>query len=305
MIIQVDSSHGSVLAETLYNGVGVAEDEAQNNSTTPRSARGPPNAIPAQQSNVSYASLEEARKHAGSKCEYHMNKLRERGSAIGAEIPTEAYTDMHHTDECLSPHNQYLACTIFPGGMEAVISMHAIRNNAARNTAWTHAKNVMRRIIEQRALNETTIKLNEESDKQTTEVVQQIIENTTLDAGGPLQQRNGNVHRHSSITEKESSAEKHAHGVVHRAVEEARNAADAEDAGAQEVPDAVYDLNGAFYRLKLGRKVINNVTRLRRQWTECVEGVDHQAKFIDKAHESYVAAYETRESYTTTRSTLR
>ena len=56
VIIQVDSSHGSVLAETLYNGVGVAEDEAQNNSTTPRSARGPPNAIPAQQSNVSYAS---------------------------------------------------------------------------------------------------------------------------------------------------------------------------------------------------------------------------------------------------------
>ena len=85
--------------------------------------------------NTSYASLEEARKHAGSKCEYHTNRLRERESANGAEIPIEAYTGMHHTDECLSPHNQYLACIVFPGRMEAVISMHAIRNDTARKTA--------------------------------------------------------------------------------------------------------------------------------------------------------------------------
>ena len=73
VIIQAGSSHGSVLAETLYNGVGVTEDEAQSNSTTPRLAKGPSTASLAQQSNVSYASPEEANKHAKDRCAHHVN----------------------------------------------------------------------------------------------------------------------------------------------------------------------------------------------------------------------------------------
>ena len=86
-----------------------------------------------------------------------MNMLRERESTTGTETPIEAYTGMHHTDECLSPHNPYLACTIFPGGMEAVIAIHAVRDDTARKAGWAHAVNVMRRVIKQRVLNETKL----------------------------------------------------------------------------------------------------------------------------------------------------
>ena len=150
VIIQTDNDFSSVMAESLYNGTDGTKSKvgAQNNSATPRSARGPPTASSRQgeqlnvsyapleeaekhagsrceshvtpqsargpptpssslgeQWNMSYTSLEEARKHAGSKCEYHMNILREQESTTGAEVPIEAYTCMHHTDECLSPHN--------------------------------------------------------------------------------------------------------------------------------------------------------------------------------------------------------
>ena len=76
VIIQIDSSHGSVLAEALYNGVSASEDEAQSNSTTLRPARGPPTAISAQQPNVSYASPEESKKQAKNRCAHHIDMLR-------------------------------------------------------------------------------------------------------------------------------------------------------------------------------------------------------------------------------------
>ena len=170
VIIQTDSRHGSVLAETLYNGVGTSEDEAQNNNTTPRLAGGPPTASSARQSNVSYASLEESNKHAKNRCVHHINILRERESVTGIKVPTEVYSEMHYTEECVSPDNPYLACTKFPGGMDAVIKIHAIQDDEIRKIEWMRAMSVMRQIMEQRT--------------QTTNVVEEVHNSADAEDAG-------------------------------------------------------------------------------------------------------------------------
>ena len=170
VIIQTDSSHGSVLAEALYNGVGTLEDEAQNNNTTPRLAGGPPTASSARQSNVSYASLEESNKHAKDRCVHHINILRERESVTGIRVPTEVYSEMHYTEECVSPDNPYLACTKFPGGMDAVIKIYAIQDDEIRKIEWMRAMSVMRQIMEQRT--------------QTTNVVEEVHNSADAEDAG-------------------------------------------------------------------------------------------------------------------------
>ena len=77
--------------------------------------------------------------------------LLERASTTGKEIPTEVYTNMHRTDECLSSLNPYLACTIHPGGMDEIIDIHAIQDDTARKVQFAQAVDKVRQLAERSA----------------------------------------------------------------------------------------------------------------------------------------------------------
>ena len=132
----------------------------------------------------------------------------------------------------MSPGNPYLTCTKPPGGMDAVIKLYAIQDDATRKIEWAQAVNVMRQVTERRTRNETAM-----NSKELT------------------QQRIDDMCTHAHITEREAAAEKHAHTVVRRATDEVHNAADAEDAEAQSTFDSTYDLNGIWYRQTLPASV--------------------------------------------------
>ena len=145
-------------------------------------------------------------------------------------------------------------------------------DDETRKLEWMRAMNVMRKFTEQRT--------------RETNVVQQIMENMTLDASETTQQKTDDLHSHNSITEKEAAAEKHAHTTVYRAIEDAYDAADAEDTGVRAAWYSVYDSKGVIHR----HKVTDNATKLWHRWAECVEGMDQQVKFRDEAYESYMTA---------------
>ena len=253
-----------------------------------RLARGSPATNYRHNGQTTYASFDEAREHASSRCEHHINMLRERESATGKEIPAYTYASMHRTDEWLSPQNRYLACTIYPGGKDEVLKVYASPDANTKVKQFAQATEIMRQTAEQRSLR----------DQHTTSIADTVRQDSYC---------NGTTHKSQSIkmsiTEKEMLAEERAHKSMRQATEK-YGATDAECNGMQNT--TTYNLNGIFYRqilpvsvrdlskVSIGYEPDKSRTTLKmEEWAEELkERRNVQVKIKDEAYMSYMAAMD-------------